>query len=53
MATKRGTMLIIGGTGKTGRRVAKRLSAHDVPIRVGTDFTSYVQATASTGVWNP
>jgi uncharacterized protein YbjT (DUF2867 family) len=29
------TTLVIGGTGKTGRRVIKRLRARDVPVRVG------------------
>lgn len=29
-------ILLIGGTGKTGRRVAERLTAHDVAVRVGS-----------------
>jgi uncharacterized protein YbjT (DUF2867 family) len=28
--------LVIGGTGKTGRRVAERLTARGVPVRIGT-----------------
>lgn len=28
--------LVIGGTGKTGRRVAQRLEARGVPVRIGT-----------------
>src|SRR5688500_15995363 len=28
--------LIIGGTGKTGQRVARRLRQRDVPVRVGS-----------------
>ncbi|MCQ6557247.1 hypothetical protein [Paenibacillus mendelii] len=28
--------LILGGTGKTGRRVAERLTAHGLPIRIGS-----------------
>jgi uncharacterized protein YbjT (DUF2867 family) len=28
--------LVIGGTGKTGRRVARRLRTRDVPFRIGT-----------------
>src|SRR5215218_4144560 len=28
--------LIVGGTGKTGRRVAKRLEARGIPVRVGS-----------------
>ncbi|MGD9890812.1 MAG: NAD(P)H-binding protein [Dehalococcoidia bacterium] len=31
-----GTALILGGTGKTGRRVAQRLTARGVPVRVGS-----------------
>ncbi|MEV0719640.1 NmrA family NAD(P)-binding protein [Asanoa sp. NPDC050611] len=30
------TILVIGGTGKTGRRVADRLTAAGVPVRVGS-----------------
>jgi len=30
------TTLVIGGTGKTGRRVAERLTAHGLPIRIGS-----------------
>lgn len=31
-----GTTLILGGTGKTGRRVAERLGARGLPVRVGS-----------------
>ena len=31
-----GTVLVTGGTGKTGRRVVERLRALDVPVRVGS-----------------
>src|SRR5918992_2609335 len=30
------TTLVLGGTGKTGRRVVKRLAARDLPTRVGS-----------------
>ncbi|MEU6892458.1 NAD(P)H-binding protein [Streptomyces sp. NPDC046557] len=30
------TTLVIGGTGKTGRRVAEKLSAQSLPVRVGS-----------------
>jgi uncharacterized protein YbjT (DUF2867 family) len=30
------TTLVLGGTGKTGRRVAERLGALDVPVRIGS-----------------
>ncbi|MGN8019489.1 NAD(P)H-binding protein [Phyllobacterium sp. 22229] len=29
-------ILIVGGTGKTGRRVAQRLTAQNVPVRIGS-----------------
>jgi uncharacterized protein YbjT (DUF2867 family) len=32
----RGTTLVLGGTGKTGRRVAERLWVRDMPVRVGS-----------------
>lgn len=31
-----GPMLIVGGTGKTGRRVAERLEARGLPVRIGS-----------------
>ena len=37
--------LVVGGTGKTGGRVAQRL------IRRG-DFADYARDAAATGVWN-
>jgi phosphoglycerate dehydrogenase-like enzyme len=30
------TTLVLGGTGKTGRRIVQRLQAKGVPVRVGT-----------------
>jgi uncharacterized protein YbjT (DUF2867 family) len=30
------TTLVLGGTGKTGRRVAQRLTAHGRPVRIGS-----------------
>jgi uncharacterized protein YbjT (DUF2867 family) len=33
---KQGTTLVLGGTGKTGRRVVERLTARGVPTRVGS-----------------
>jgi uncharacterized protein YbjT (DUF2867 family) len=35
-ADKKKTTLVIGGTGKTGRRVAERLAALDLPVRIGS-----------------
>ena len=34
MTTK--TTLVLGGTGKTGHRVAKRLTARSLPVRIGS-----------------
>jgi len=31
-----GTTLVLGGTGKTGRRVAQRLRARNMPVRIGS-----------------
>ena len=31
-----GTVLVVGATGKTGRRVVERLRACDVPVRLGS-----------------
>jgi uncharacterized protein YbjT (DUF2867 family) len=36
MSSDRQTTLVLGGTGKTGRRVTERLRARDVPVRVGS-----------------
>jgi uncharacterized protein YbjT (DUF2867 family) len=35
---KQGTTLVLGGRGKTGRRVVERLTARGVPTRVGSRF---------------
>ena len=34
--TTRKPILILGGTGKTGRRLAERLTAKDIPVRIGS-----------------
>ena len=36
MKTTQETILILGATGKTGRRIAQRLQAADVPVRLGS-----------------
>jgi uncharacterized protein YbjT (DUF2867 family) len=36
MTTSRNTTLILGGTGKTGRRIAQRLAARGLPVRIGS-----------------
>ena len=32
----KGTTLVLGATGKTGRRVVERLEARGLPVRVGS-----------------
>lgn len=47
--------LILGGTGKTGRRLAERLKAKNIPVRIGSRSATpafYVRETAATGVWH-
>jgi nucleoside-diphosphate-sugar epimerase len=34
--TAQGLTLVTGGTGKTGRRVAERLAARGLPVRIGS-----------------
>jgi uncharacterized protein YbjT (DUF2867 family) len=36
MTNANGTTLVIGGTGKTGRRVAQQLTARGLPVRIGS-----------------
>lgn len=36
MTTRRSTVLVLAGTGKTGRRIAARLAARRVPVRIGS-----------------
>ena len=59
MAKRQQTTLILGGSGKTGRRVAQRLSARGWPVRLGSrssevpfdwhDETSWPRAIARSG----
>jgi hypothetical protein len=45
--------LVRGGPGKTGRRVAQRLAARGLPVRIGSRSGEPPFAeTAATGVWN-
>ncbi len=34
--TSDNTVLVVGGTGKIGRRVVERLEARGVPVRIGS-----------------
>lgn len=49
------TTLVLGGTGKTGRRVAGRLRARGVRIRAARearDFGGYARRTTGARVWD-
>ena len=61
MTEKLRPTLVLGGTGKTGRRVVERLRARRLPVRVGSralgreprDFAQSARAAAATGVFRP
>ena len=51
--------LVLGGTGKSGRRVAEPLQAHGVPVRIGPRLLKFAdvaeelaKVTAAKGVWS-
>ncbi len=46
-----GTTLVIGGTGKTGRRVAGGVAR--ALARAPKDFRDYARDAAQTSVWTP
>jgi uncharacterized protein YbjT (DUF2867 family) len=48
-----GPVLVVGGTGKTGRRVAERLRVHDVPVRVGSRSGATRFDWADETTWGP
>jgi predicted dinucleotide-binding enzyme len=48
---KRLPTLIVGGKGKTGRRVAQRLATRGLPVRIGSR-RSFARLTAASGVWS-
>src|SRR5918997_2138521 len=45
--------LVLGGTGKTGRRVVERLGARDVPVRVGSRFGEAPFDWEDKATWEP
>jgi uncharacterized protein YbjT (DUF2867 family) len=46
------TTLILGGNGKTGRRVAQRLVARGIPVRIGSrSGMPPFDWTAAAGAW--
>lgn len=46
-------ILVLGGTGKTGRRVARRLAAHGLPVRVGSRTAQPPFDWANETAWAP
>ena len=53
MNTNDQTILVIGGTGKTGRRVAERLKAQGVPARIGSRAGEPPFDWDDRGTWEP
>jgi uncharacterized protein YbjT (DUF2867 family) len=51
--TDESTSLVLGGTGKTGRRVVDRLQARDVPVRVGSRTTATPFDWEDRSTWRP
>lgn len=47
------TILVIGSTGKTGKRVADQLETRGIPVRAPRDFGAYARDAAATCVWTP
>lgn len=47
--------LVLGGTGKTGRRVVERLTRRDVPVRIGSRSAGvpFDWEQPATGIWAP
>ncbi|MFI6431795.1 NmrA family transcriptional regulator [Rhodococcus oryzae] len=45
--------LVLGGTGKTGRRVAQRLTGLDLPVRIGTRSGGVPFDWEDTATWEP
>ncbi len=46
-------ILVVGGTGKTGRRVAERLEARGVPVRIGSRSAEPAFDWEDPGTWSP
>ncbi|WP_396454270.1 NmrA family transcriptional regulator [Actinomadura sp.] len=52
-ASENGLTLVLGGTGKTGRRVVERLEALDVPVRMGSRSASPAFDWQDRSTWAP
>ncbi|MGH8978839.1 MAG: NmrA family transcriptional regulator, partial [Acidimicrobiia bacterium] len=46
-------ILVLGGTGKTGRRVAERLRRRDLPIRIGSRTATRPFDWEAPATWGP
>ena len=53
MTTASGTVLVLGGTGKTGRRVVERLQTRGVEVRVGSRSAAPPFEWEDPGTWGP
>ncbi len=51
--TTRKPILILGGTGKTGRRLAERLTAKGIPVRIGSRNGTPSFDWLDKGTWGP
>lgn len=52
-STAQAPTLVLGGTGKTGRRVAERLAARGVPVRVGSRSADLPFDWENDATWTP
>ncbi|MEU1240175.1 NAD(P)H-binding protein [Micromonospora parva] len=50
---ERNTILVLGGTGKTGRRIVKRLQESAVPVRAGSRSAAQPFDWADQATWTP
>ncbi len=51
--TTNGTVLVLGGTGKTGRRIVERLEARGIAVRVGSRSASPAFDWEDRATWGP
>ena len=51
--TAQGTILVLGGTGKTGRRIVDRLHARQLPVRVGSRSATIPFDWENPSTWAP
>ena len=51
--TTHGTVLVLGGSGKTGRRIVERLRAREIPVRVGSRCAVPAFVWEDRATWGP